>query len=305
MSSGIPELELELLDVAQARRRVPEWLAAHVVGAPQGLAAALREVLAGISDEELRATLDELGSNRLTFAFHRANPVCRQLARVWSAALVQPPEVDGIGHFAQAVAEGGPVVVVCNHLSYYDTPATDEVLVREGHDALAQRLVAVAGPKVYGTAFRTCITTMCGTVSAPQSVSVATDGAPNLRELARLARRGVDLAKGLLGEGKVLLLYAEGTRARARRLQPFLYGAARYLDLPGLRVVPLAITGTDAVMPVGSTRLTPGPVSLRFGSALDVAAVGGARPALEAAWGALRGLLPPGYQPTAETPVWR
>lgn len=54
-------------------------------------------------------------------------------------------------------------------------------------------------------------------------------------------------ARNLLRGGEVVLMFPEGTRSRDRVLHPGLPGAAMVAILAGVPVVPVAITGTEAI----------------------------------------------------------
>ncbi len=66
-------------------------------------------------------------------------------------------------------------------------------------------------------------------------------------------------------------------------------------DLPGALVVPVAVTGGEAIFPIGDDQIFPGPVHVRFGAAVDPELHGEAR--LLAARDALIALLPDARRP--------
>ncbi|MEZ4235033.1 MAG: lysophospholipid acyltransferase family protein [Myxococcota bacterium] len=135
----------------------------------------------------------------------------------------------------------------------------------------------------------------------PQSTSFAHTEKLSARELARKALESVDEAREVLGAGFLLLLYPEGSRSRTGQLGPFLRGVQRYLSSTHpLSVVPMAIIGTERVMPVDDPRLHPGPVTLRFAPPIAVeAGPRGAREGLGEAHRAVQFLLPAHLRPLA------
>jgi 1-acyl-sn-glycerol-3-phosphate acyltransferase len=85
------------------------------------------------------------------------------------------------------------------------------------------------------------------------------------REVAIAARQAIGVAQQRLRLGDALLVFPEGTRSRTGDMQPLLGGVTRYLDLPRTWVMPVGITGSEAMFPVGDDRLHPVPIVVRFG----------------------------------------
>lgn len=283
------------------RALIPSFLAGYITdpGAAEKSRDRITAVLAQVSDEALSALgrhLAECGSAPVRWD---ADPTARIVSRAWCIDVVRSATVTGLSHL-----EGDePTVVVCNHRSYLDTTATDAALVWAGRPDLADRLAAVAGPKVYEDLFRRFAAACLTTLPAPQSASI--EGAAKLspRELARQAQQAIALSHDAVREGAVVLLYPEGSRTRTGRMRPFLRGIWRYLAIDGLRVVPAAILGTDAILGVGAVQLTPGEVSLHFGAPVRVDA-GNARDRLEDVFDAVAALLPANVGPEPGEPKW-
>ena len=74
------------------------------------------------------------------------------------------------------------------------------------------------------------------------------------RDVARAARRSIEIARERLRQGAVLLVFSEGTRSRTGGMQRMLVGATRYIEEPDTWVLPMGIAGTDALFPVGAER---------------------------------------------------
>ena len=89
------------------------------------------------------------------------------------------------------------------------------------------------------------------------------------REVARAARRSIDIAHERLRLGDALLVFAEGTRSRTHEMQPMLAGVTRYLEVPGTLVLPVGIVGTEALFPIGEDTLHPVRVEVRVGRPID------------------------------------
>ena len=85
------------------------------------------------------------------------------------------------------------------------------------------------------------------------------------REVAAAARQSIESARTRLRRGDALLVYAEGTRSRTGELQPLLAGVTRYLDADDVLVLPIGMTGSEALYPVGGETLNPVTVVARVG----------------------------------------
>jgi 1-acyl-sn-glycerol-3-phosphate acyltransferase len=176
-------------------------------------------------------------------------------------------EVHGLRHLDRAA--GAPLTMVANHLSYADANTIEILLHRSGGEAIANRLTAIAGPKVFTSRERRFSSLCFGTVKVPQSADVSSGEAVlNARDVARAARHAIDVALARLRAGDALLLFGEGTRSRTASMQRMLAGAARYLELSGTLVVPAALAGTEGLFPVHDSRLRPTQVMMRLGCPL-------------------------------------
>lgn len=170
----------------------------------------------------------------------------------------------GLEHAASII--GQPVVIFANHLSYADANLLDVLFRRAGAVALADRLTVIAGPKVYSSLRRRFSSLCFGTVKTPQSSERSTeDAVMSPRDVARAARRSIDIAKDRLRQGEALLVFGEGTRSRNRGLRRMLAAATRYLDVPGAWVLPMGIAGTEELFPVGVEKLHPTEIVVRAG----------------------------------------
>jgi 1-acyl-sn-glycerol-3-phosphate acyltransferase len=271
----------------------------------------------GLPREEIRACVEraideggpdavaELGRRLVTagtdWAYYPRDLLARRVHHVLADLVLQhEPIASGTGHL-DGIADV-PVVAFANHLSYSDANAVDLILERSGRSGLAARLTVVAGPKVYSDIRRRFSSLCFATIKVPQSSTRSSeDAVMTPRDVARAAHRVIDIARDRLRAGDAILVFPEGTRSRSGAMSPFLPGVARYLDLHDAWILPVGITGTERLFPVGVDSITPGPIGLRFGRpvparALTQGAGGSRRLAMDCVGFAIAALLPSEYR---------
>lgn len=286
--------DLAALPAERVRQFLPQWIGGHV-DAPETILGPMREelaaVLASLSESDLESMREAFHVAGEEFRLYPANPSARRISRGFMHHVALGGAIVGGAHLPAFLAQRRRVVVA-NHLSYADTQATDSVLHQQGHTDLADRLVAIAGPKVYTSAWRRIAAIGLNTRKTAQSTAVATEqGALSPRELAVVALETIADCERRMDEGWIILLYPEGTRSRTGELQPFLRAAGRYLQIPGLQVMPMAQTGTGALYAVDAEKMTPHPVQVAFGPSFATDDFSGKSGALDEAERRVRALL--------------
>ena len=86
------------------------------------------------------------------------------------------------------------------------------------------------------------------------------------RTHGRQALKSLDEAAKRIAEGTSVIIFPEGTRSRDGKLQPFKAGGMMLALKAGVELVPMAISGTFAILPKGSLMLHPGCVVIRIGT---------------------------------------
>ncbi len=84
------------------------------------------------------------------------------------------------------------------------------------------------------------------------------------------AMRSLEVAAERVRGGKSVLMFAEGTRSRDGSLLPFKRGAFHLALRANVPVVPIAVSGSGAMLPAGTLRLSPGPVRVSIAPPVDL-----------------------------------
>jgi 1-acyl-sn-glycerol-3-phosphate acyltransferase len=167
------------------------------------------------------------------------------------AKAVWRPTVIGLEH----VPRSGPVILASNHLSFVDSVVIPVV---------APRKVVFLAKSDYFTG--------TGVKGALQRAWFEGLGMlPVDRDDTKAAIASLDTALEVLGRGEAFGIYPEGTRSRDGRLYRGRTGVAHLALTAGCPVVPVGLTGTEQIQPVGSTLPRLASVTVRFGPPIEVA----------------------------------
>jgi 1-acyl-sn-glycerol-3-phosphate acyltransferase len=94
------------------------------------------------------------------------------------------------------------------------------------------------------------------------------------RDNQRAAVASLDACLRVVREGRVFCIYPEGTRSPDGRLYRARTGVAWLALKSGVPVVPVAMTGTDRVLPPGRALPRPARVKVTFGKPVDLSLYG-------------------------------
>jgi 1-acyl-sn-glycerol-3-phosphate acyltransferase len=168
-----------------------------------------------------------------------------------AAKAVYRPNVEGLDN----VPKRGAVILAGNHLSFIDS-----VLI----PLVAGRPVAFLAKSEYFRG-RSPRQRLVG------SMLGALGHVPVDRGKGRAALAALDVATDVLTNGGAFGIYPEGTRSLDGRLHRGHTGVAQLALTTGAPVIPLALIGTAAMMPVGAKIPRMTPVTVRFGKPLEFA----------------------------------
>jgi 1-acyl-sn-glycerol-3-phosphate acyltransferase len=279
---------------------ITKFLANQDAETLQAMRVALKRDIAAAGPDAVKALAERLAKTGTDWDYYDRDPLARRIHRTVADHILQDSLLLGIEHI-RSLGEA-PVVIFSNHLSYSDANLLEVLAYRAGGVGLADRLTVIAGPKVYSSLKRKFSSLCFATIKTPQSSSLSTeDAVMNPREVARVARRCIEIAHERLRQGDALLVFAEGTRSRTTGLQQTLSAVCRYLDGPDVHLLPAGIVGSEAMFPIGEDALYAVHVVARVGrpilaSALRERAGGDRRLMMDAVGLAIAAQLPEDYR---------
>jgi len=167
------------------------------------------------------------------------------IAQRWSRALLLVGGVKVHLTGVERIQVNGSYVFASNHLSFADTP----VMMAN----IPCQFRFLAKQSLFNVPFIGFHLRRGGHIPVP-------------REDARAAVKAIQEAGRIVRERKIsVLLFPEGGRTNGE-LRHFKEGAALIAIAAGVPIVPVALTGTREVMPMGSLRMVPGRVNVRIGT---------------------------------------
>jgi 1-acyl-sn-glycerol-3-phosphate acyltransferase len=167
------------------------------------------------------------------------------------AKVIWRPTVTGL----ENVPRTGAVILASNHLSFADSLVIPIVAPRKVHFLAKSDYFKGGGVK--------------GTLQKAWFEGMGM--LPVDRDDPKAAIGSLDTALGVLAKGGAFGLYPEGTRSRDGRLYRGRTGVAHLALTAGVPVVPVGVTGTERLQPVGATLPRVVPISVKFGEPIEVA----------------------------------
>jgi 1-acyl-sn-glycerol-3-phosphate acyltransferase len=175
----------------------------------------------------------------------RTGRLPHQVARLWARILLFVSGVQVRVEGLDRIQPDGGYVFAANHLSLMDTPLVIAYIPAQFRFLAKRSLFRV--PFIGGHLKR--------------AGHIRVD-----REDPRSAVKVMGVAAELIRkDGISILVFPEGSRSEDGKLQEFKEGAAYLAIKAGVPVVPVAISGTHAVLPPGSVLVRSGKATLRIG----------------------------------------
>jgi 1-acyl-sn-glycerol-3-phosphate acyltransferase len=173
------------------------------------------------------------------------------------ARLIYRPVIEG----RENIPRTGPLLLASNHLSFIDSFVIP--LVTPRRVVFLAKSEYFTGDGIRGLWMRWLFTAL---------------GAIPVQRGTQEAQEGLDSALEVLKDGLAFGIYPEGTRSRDGRLYRGRTGVAWLALTAGCPVVPVALSGTQDIQPVGSRVPRIGRITIRFGEPLDFSHLQGAKP---------------------------
>jgi 1-acyl-sn-glycerol-3-phosphate acyltransferase len=158
--------------------------------------------------------------------------------------------VENLGMAREIVCQEKPLFMLLDHRSNADAPAIEKALIKRGFGDLAEKLVFLRGTRLDKSRDTRFLSQGFSHIDVwPQTEKPITkEEEKQAVSMMRVATRALDEA---VKEGRVIVIFPEGTRTRTGKLGEGIPEIAHYLlRYPNAYVLPVGLIGTDRVLPV-------------------------------------------------------
>ncbi len=184
------------------------------------------------------------GSAILMALFGVRGPVYVRMTRTWARVALWSSGSKAVLHGLEHVTPGQPFILVANHVSWFDIFAIAARLPVDYHFVAKKELEKIP---VFGLAWR-----VAGHISI--------DRANRESAVQSLRKAGQQMRE----QRSVVVIFAEGTRSRTGRLQPFKKGAFVLAAETGIPLVPTVVTGSFDIMRPDTFIVRPATIHVYF-----------------------------------------
>jgi 1-acyl-sn-glycerol-3-phosphate acyltransferase len=187
----------------------------------------------------------------LTSLFDSDGRIQHQISRIWSRMLLKVSGVKMQVEGLEKIDPRGTYVFIANHRSFMDIPVLLAYLPLQFRFFAKKGLFHIP---FLGTHLR------------------RSGHLPVVKDNPRASLKSMsDAVRTLREQGMSMLLFPEGGRSKDGLLQDFIEGSAYIAIKSGVPAVPVAMTGTREVLPMGSMQIMRGVVHLRIGDPIPTA----------------------------------
>ena len=270
--SAPAETTASLTDLSSVRAWIVEQVGHFVASKDSTLAAQaqerVRSVLGLAQPTELGRLMQRMTSTGTDWEYLESDEMARRLSHALGTLVFEPGSaLEGTEHLH--VAEKGPVTFLVNHLSFADANVLECFLAFAGFESIAGRLTVLVGPKVYTDPLRRLMSLCFGAIKTPQSATLATgEAVMSKRAIAAAAASTLRHFEARREAGDRLLIFVEGSRSRTASMQAALPAVSRYIENPDAVLIPVGLTGSEELVPIGDERVHPTRVVARVGRPL-------------------------------------
>src|SRR5262245_2512435 len=211
---------------------------------------------------------ESLRKPRLKEVYFRSIPLNRNLLLWYANRIVKKDStLDSISQLKdidELRRSGQPLTFISNHLTYADSHVIEMMMIRFGFQDMANHMIHIAGQKTFEI-WRYSLTRSLNTIRVYQPKA-------NIDRMLKkkMNSRALRWAARQKRKGYSLLVFPEGTRSRMEKRFNLKGGNPRTtIYFRNSLVVPMALMGSEEMMPVG--RILPGKatVNLRIGRPID------------------------------------
>lgn len=201
--------------------------------------------------------------------YHKRQRIPQAITETLAFMFAHDIEIGGEENLTEARRQAGDknMVFVLNHLSNFDTSAFLRSLKLAGCEEIIPNLIFFQGVKLDRNPISKFLIGSVNKIKVwPTSINAKAEKKKG--ERITMIRKSLECSKKALNDGYNLVIYAEGTRSRSGGLQQAESAVAHFFELvPDTTIMPVAICGTEKILPPGSPIPIPSldPIAVNFG----------------------------------------
>jgi 1-acyl-sn-glycerol-3-phosphate acyltransferase len=184
-------------------------------------------------------------------SFRSTSPIIDPIIRFWARSILRAAGIDLRSEGLEQIQPHQRYILVANHYSYLDIPCLFAAIPQQPIRFMAKK--SLFSIPIFGWAL-----SRAGFI-------------PIDRKDRRTAVKSFELAVQRIRKGNSIVVFPEEGRTRVREMREFQRGGFLLAIRSELPIVPVAIDSTFDVLPVGSSRVKAGPVTIRIAPPIPTA----------------------------------